>query len=120
MAPKLEQTKRSVQSKAFSCSELKEGHEALIKVKREAISPEELQKQIQDPGNDIQILLNQYGMNTDAGLGFLIFMSVLIKIWDMSKRKAGYVLFSAFGFDSGLSTAPTGLWIGIGPIEAWS
>lgn len=63
MAPKKKE-KTPVQSKQFSCSELKEGHRELIKVKREAVTPEELQKQIQDPSIDIQVLLNQYGMNT--------------------------------------------------------
>ena len=37
-----------VQSRQFSCSELKEGHKVLLAVKSENLSEEALQKQIQD------------------------------------------------------------------------
>ena len=37
-----------VQSRQFSCSELKEGHQVLLAVKSENLSEEALQKQIQD------------------------------------------------------------------------
>lgn len=37
-----------VQSKQFSCSELKDGHTLLLAVKTEGTSEEDLQKQIQD------------------------------------------------------------------------
>lgn len=42
MAPK------KVVSKQFSCSELKSGHADLMRVKKESISQEELQKQIKE------------------------------------------------------------------------
>ena len=51
MAPKssaAKQQPRSVQSKTFSCSELKEGEQQLKKVKQEGISPEDLQRQIKE------------------------------------------------------------------------
>ena len=49
MAPKAAAPKKQpVVSKAFSCSELVEGQQKLLKVKREGLSQEDLQKQIKD------------------------------------------------------------------------
>lgn len=39
---------RQIASKAFSCSELKEGHEGLLAIKKEAETEDELKKQIKD------------------------------------------------------------------------
>lgn len=49
--------KKPVQSRAWSCSELKEGQDGLLKVKKETEGEEALKKKIQDPwGNNGQYM----------------------------------------------------------------
>ena len=49
MAELKEKPKRDVPSRQWSCSELKDGHKQLMNVKMEAVSKDQLAKEIKEP-----------------------------------------------------------------------
>ena len=49
MADSGEKAKRTVPSKQWSCSELKDGHQQLLSVKTESVSKDQLALEIQEP-----------------------------------------------------------------------
>ena len=54
-------TKKAVQSRAWSCSELTDGNNGLLKVKKESEGEEALKKKIQDPcGDNRQYICHQH------------------------------------------------------------
>ena len=71
MAPKLS---KPVVSRKFSCSEIKDAHSKLMEVKKEKLSQEDLQKQIQD----LQVLCVVL-----CGMPLLIFPMIGVADYDL-------------------------------------